>query len=405
MKPGTCSKAPLAHGKPDPALLLPPLSELVPSGKLHDGTIMDHGDPEVSNLMQQAGILLAEHSPRLKSTGKAAGEQIGKLASTVMRHSDNVLSDLKTQLADPTKRAGFWARYRKTLLASGAGIIIVCGLGWEVACHEASQIADAKIQGFLQKAGLTSLVKYSSVSASPFGSLTLSDVSVGAFRQGGAPLKISSLSVSGLSSSLNVPKSLSIEAEGIECPVNSLSEYTLGELHGGPFKALGYSALKGDISVSYSLSGQNLKVISSADFSQVGGWNASFALTNVPSQALNNLAQGGAGQGIMLMMQLAGTMSNIQLQSAALTLDNTGLTKRLKAIPDTALPQNVGNIPADVPPFVKWGIEGGRLQIVTQLQQPLPVMQNTYFGGVILNPAFANLNNFIRATQASVSVN
>ena len=96
MKPGTCSKAPLAHGKPDPALLLPPLSELVPSGKLHDGTIMDHGDPEVSNLMQQAGILLAEHSPRLKSTGKAAGEQIGKLASTVMRHSDNVLSDLKT---------------------------------------------------------------------------------------------------------------------------------------------------------------------------------------------------------------------------------------------------------------------------------------------------------------------
>lgn len=242
MQSGTYNTAPLAQGKPDPNLLLPPLSTLTPSGiggghtastATSTGTpFSPQTDASVAHIMEQAGTLWAEHGPRLKDSSKAAAEQFGKLANTVLHHGEDALSDVKASMADPAKRAGLWGRYRKLILAGGAGVVLFIGLGWAVIDYEASKIADDKIQTALRQAGLSSYIKYNSVSASPFGSVTLHDVRVFLSRTTTPSLKIASLSVNGLSSTTTLPPALSIDAQGIDCPLNNVSTFTGGAING-----------------------------------------------------------------------------------------------------------------------------------------------------------------------------
>lgn len=416
MQSGTYNTAPLAQGKPDPNLLLPPLSTLTPSGigggptastATSTGTpFSPQTDASIAHIMEQAGTLWAEHGPRLKDSSKAAAEQFGKLANTVLHHGEDALSDVKASMADPAKRAGLWGRYRKLILAGGAGVALFIGLGWAIIGYEASKIADDKIQTALRQAGLSSYIKYNSVSASPFGSVTLHDVRVFLSRTTTPSLKIASLSVNGLSSTTTLPPALSIDAQGIDCPLNNVSTFTGGAINGLALQSLGYTSVVGDVALSYKTSGDRISVKSSSDFTQMGGWNMAFTLNHVPPQALASLAALATGfteQNIMMLLQTGSQLNAVELQKASLTLDNAGLVKRAKAVPDTAFPQVNTVAPKDAPPLSRWEQQGGTLSITAQ--QPIPLMHTGFAGYPALSPALFDLNSFIAATDARVTAN
>ncbi|MGO2957774.1 MAG: hypothetical protein ACTIDN_01885 [Acetobacter sp.] len=411
MQSGTYSTAPLAQGKPDPNLLLPPLSALAPPGKLAEASSAQAFAPmdtsSVDDVLKRAEALWGEHAPRIKSSTKATADQLGKFASTVVHQGEDTLQGLRTTMADPEKRSGLWARYRTVFIGGGVGLIVLAGVGWGVVRHEASTIADKKVQDFLTQSGLSPYVKYESVSATPFGSVTLHNVQVQFARAGSPPLKIGALSASGLSSSSTLPNSLDLTASDIDCPLNDVGTYTGGTFRGEGLRTLGYTHVTGNASLSYTLSGQTLRFASQSDFDKIGGWTVNFDLGGVPVEqlkALSGMVQNNPEQSFLMLMQLASQSNSAVLNSASLKLDNSGLVERAQAVPNTQFPQTE-TVPDAASPLEKWTIQGGKLTVTAQPQQPLPVMTQGFLGQPTLNPAFNTLRQFIAATHADVTAN
>ena len=308
-------------------------------------------------------------------------------------------------MADPAKRSGLWARYRTLIVASGAGVVILAGIGWVAGCHEASRIANQKLHDFLEQAELAPYVKYGSVSASPFGNVTIYDVNIRLSDNDTQPIKVASIAIGGLSSSQTLPSALSLSASHIECSTEQAGALTAAGLSDTRLRGLGYSTITGDLALSYNLSDRKLAVKSSADFVQLGGWNVSFDLADVPSTFLNGMTsvvQGG-GFNLVSLMQMAQQFASIKLQSANIQFDDKGIAQRLQAIPDSPFPQN-RTLPDNATPFTRWGEQGGTLKIVTQLEEPLPIMQARFPYSSLFNPAFSSLDSFIARTHATVTV-
>lgn len=413
MQSGKHGTAFLARGKPDPKLLLPPLSVLAPSGPLAEaGEQLSCATSEIrtdthteQNVQQMASTLWAEHAPRIKASGSAAAEQVGKFADRVLHQGADTLHEAGAIMADPAKRSGLWARYRTLIMASGAGVAILAGLGWVAGCHEASRIANQKLHDVLDQAGLAPYVQYASVSASPFGNITVYDVKIRVSENDVHPVTIASVSVSGLSSSQTVPNALSLSARHVECPIGTANTLTAGDLSETKLSALGYSSITGDIALSYRLADRTLAFESNADFVQMGGWNVSFNLVDVPGTvfgSVSSLMQAGGFNPIVLM-QMAQQFSTIKLQNADMQFDNRGFVQRLHAIPDTPFPQDQ-TLPGNATPFAQWNNQGGKLRIITQLEEPLPIMQSRFPYSSLFNPAFSNLDSFITRTHATVKV-
>ncbi|WP_338332314.1 hypothetical protein [Acetobacter sp. LMG 32666] len=413
MQSGKHGTAPLARGKPDPKLLLPPLSTLAPPGKLAQA---DGGLPLVTlgmgvatnaeqSVQQMASTLWAEHGPRIKASGAVAAGQVSQFAGRVLHHGADTLHDATAAMADPTKRAGLWARYRTLIVASGAGVVVLAGIGWVAASHEASRMANQKLHDFLEQTELASYVRYGSVSASPFGNVTIYDVSIRLSDNDTHPIRVGSLAIGGLSSSRTLPGALSLSASHIECSTEQANILTASGLSDTKLRGLGYSTVTGDIALSYSLSDRKLAVKSNASFVQIGGWNVSVDLADVPNTFLSGMTsvvQGG-GFNLVSLMQMAQQFASIKLQSADIQFDNKGIIERAQAIPDSPFPQNRTQ-PDNATPFARWGTQGGTLKIVTQLEEPLPIMQARFPYSSLFNPAFSSLDSFIANTHATVTV-
>lgn len=317
----------------------------------------------------------------------------------------------------------------KTLLAAAGVILVLIGGGWAFARHEATSIAKDRVDGYIIRYNLRGKVTYEDLSASPFGSATLSDVRV--ILSPGNSIAIASLDVSNIDMKADELRAITISAHGAQVPLLAIAreENSNGKLPRNLI-GMGYTILSGDIgaSIRYDEQRGTLALESTGNIKDAGSWKARLSFANIEPGAMSALYSltsalkqenglailAAAGQGIQNLNSLA-------IEDAEVILDNSGIHERDRQVTDLDLPPDltdsiVGDPAGGEMELVKAGMtpseahanrealmtfisKGGTLKMATNLSEPLPLFRN----GNLLTPSFTDPLEFLAATRTHVS--
>jgi len=315
-------------------------------------------------------------------------------------------------------------------IAIAAGLVVVTvGGGWLFAKHQANVIAKDQIDGFIIRHNLGGTVAYRELSASPFGSATLSDVSVR--LSPATAITVGSLSVSDLTMKNNQVRGFTVTAEQAQVPLLALArehrDNSFAEALG-----LGYTVLGGNITLSAHYDDEkNLIAIESAGaVDDAGSWEAKIKLGGVSPYAIDSLAaiastppqQINALQALGAAAPALQTLVGTTVAKVELAVNVDGYRRRDAQVTNHDLPPEgpstvptgmtandeyklvqAGMAPSEAraarEAVQSWLTKGGTLRIATNLDQPLPIFRN----GSIMTPSFDSFDGFMAATKSRVS--
>lgn len=318
------------------------------------------------------------------------------------------------------------AQKNKALIAAGVTLIILGG-GWMAAKHQATAIAKDRIDGFLIRNNLTSQISYQELSASPFGSATLSGVKLASFSADG--VSIGSLEISDVEMKGDQLRAIRIAAEKVDIPLLAMArqqrnaDKMVREAIG-----LGYTSLTGFVSVSlrYDEPKAAIALETSGDIRDLGAWKVKLRLANLDATTINtlyglsnNAAQLGGLALLGVMGQAGEALTRLSLAEADIAIDNSGFFKRANEVTDRDMPPDgssevasvfdekelirAGMAPSEASAarnaVDNWLRKGGSLKVVSSLSQPLPLFR----GGNIFAPSFDSLPGFLVVTKSRIS--
>lgn len=318
------------------------------------------------------------------------------------------------------------AQTNKPLIAAGVALIILGG-GWMYAKHQATVIAKDRIDGFLIRNNLTAQVSYQDLSASPFGSATLSGVKLAS--PSGSAVSIGSLEISDVEMKGDQLRAVRISAEKAEVPLLAMArqqrnpDKVLREAIG-----LGYTSLTGSVDALLRYDEQKAAIDfeTSGEIRDLGTWTAKLRVANLDAATINtlyalsnNAAQLGGLALLSVMGQAGEALTRLSLAEADVAIDNSGLFKRANEITDHDMPSEgaaevssafderelvrAGIAPSEAAitrnTVENWLRKGGSLRVASNLGQPLPLFR----GGNIFAPSFDSLPGFLVATKSRIS--
>ena len=339
------------------------------------------------------------------------------------------MSELNTASTGLDKVKHTLVENKKASLIVGACAIAVLGGGWAYASHKATAIARDLIDGFLIRHHLADTVSYGGLSASPFGSVSLSDVKIK--PDPNVVVTIKSVDVSDVDVANDIPRAFNITIDDANIPLLAIARGTRDR---GYAKAIGYGFgelhTSGKVAFHYSTDTRRMTFKSSIDVRDAGSWDMSLALDDVSpglfqaTSALSNAAANNNSLAALFEGSLTGlqvSLSQISLAEASMSIDTSKISKRLKEIPDTDIPTDDdaalhGAFKVDETKLVEQGMapsaahalgsklqsfanQGGRLKIASNLDRPVPLFRD----GNLFMPAFSNLVEFLTVTKSTFS--
>lgn len=317
----------------------------------------------------------------------------------------------------------------KLLATAAAILLLIGGGGWAFARHKATAIARDQVDAYIIRYNLGSKVTYEDLSASPFGSATLSGVRL--MLSPTAIITIASLDVSDIEIKSGQIHAISISAHGTQLPLLAIARS--GDNNSNMTRNLvgmGYAIMNGDIgaSVRYDDQRGTLTFESTGNVQDAGAWKARLSLAKVDPRAMNTLyslpdAINEKNGLVALMVAREGIqgLNSLAIEEADISLDNSGIHERDQQVMDKDLPpdttdDDAGDAAKDEISMVKagmtpseahatrealgtWMSKGGTLKIATNLSQPLPLFRD----GNLLTPAFKDPIEFLAETGAHTS--
>lgn len=356
---------------------------------------LDHAGAEAKGLISRAAHLAAEKAPEIR------------------KKAENLANMARTTISDSQARKTFMESNRKKIVISAAAVAVLLGIGWTFVKHQATSAARDRIEAFLIRSKLYSNVAYRGVSASPFGSVTLSDVTIRDF-DGAVVAKIGSLEFSNMETKEDLLMGIKVTADSFEMPLLPLAR---GKWHTPMIVSaigMGYATLKGTLSLSgrFDDQRQTLSIETDDDIQDVGLLDAKIQLDNINSLMLRDAAteeekvrsQQDSAPASFLMsifINMQSLVVSATLEKANVTVNNTGYFKRSHEITDSDMPSHTtpsartGNMQAPTPleiAFVRgglstseakasvaalenWDANGGVLNVTTNITQPIPLVQ------------------------------
>jgi hypothetical protein len=336
-----------------------------------------------------------------------AKAKIGEIVDETLK---NVKDSANAVIEDPKKLQSTFANNRKTISASLGAVIIVAGGAWLFAVQQATVIAKDMVDGFIDQYNLRDKVSYDNVSASPFGSVTVTGVK--AHISPSTSIKVADLNISISDNN----QSMTLSAESFELPLSALARDqdmppVIYELIG-----MGYTTLISDLTtaVRFDDGKKTLVLETSADIRDVGDSELQITLGNVNLtglHSLNSLSQmTGQGNssieesmllGLVSSGKIASDLAELTLSEAKLTVNNSAYHKRSKEVTGLDMPRDdtdqgtrsempgsenalvrAGMTPSDAKAahaaMSSWLRDGGSLQITTSLDRPLPLLRSGF---------------------------
>ena len=320
-------------------------------------------------------------------------------------------------------------KQKKIAAAASAAFILLVGGGWQFAKHQATNIAQDNIDGFIIRHDLRGKIAYDDLSASPFGSVTLSGVKLKLSPTNS--VSIAALDISNVEMKYDQLRSVTLAARGTEIPLLAIAREQRGVDAGlRTMIGMGYTTLKGDLglSVRYEDMKGILSVETSGNFTDFGAWAAKISLGGIDPNSVStlyNMANVPAETNPFAILAAAGQglqgLASVSLAQAEVSIDSSGFYKRDSEVigydlpPEGAAAQGPESI-VDEMELVKagmapseasttraavdsWVRKGGSLKIKTNLAQPLALFRNANF----LMPAFSSPAGYLAATKSSIS--
>jgi len=314
---------------------------------------------------------------------------------------------------------------RKHAAIGIAAVILLAGIGWFAAGHYATRTARDEIDGFLIRNNLKSVISYGDISATPLGKATITDVSV---KVGNIPIKCDTVTLSGVDTNHDTPRSANVTLSGINVPVLDLAR--TGVQPAIPLAKLGYQSMRGRLNLSYDLSNKGkLTVKTHGEDSQAGSWDMTLNLSGIEPDALATLAAipmvlTGQSNEMNLWRRLETTAMNAKLADLELSLNDSGIHDRMQKLPDESIPASgnsskanqgmalnetslvkAGMAPSGAREIVTkisgWTEKGGDISLSTGLDRPIALMRPDGMRGGT-QPAFDSLESFLVATKAKI---
>ena len=324
------------------------------------------------------------------------------------------------------------ATKQQKIVAAVAGALIVVVGGWAYAKHAAGNVARDQIEGFIVRQDLGREVRYGGIAASPFGSVTMSDLQIQIGPN--STVKIAALDISGLDIRDSRVYAVRLVAHDAEYPLLDAARDRvlpaspeLNEMIG-----LGFSRLTGEVSVDirYDDKQESLSFDTGGDIKDAGGWKARIVLNGIDPNlvtTLYSLPELQAKAGGLGLLAAAATGFNaaakVTLSGAEITLDNSGISKRGRRIASDSYPSDAksgtgrgsnltemalvraGMAPSkaksSVTSYQSWLRDGGKLAVKASLDRPLPLFRIGPFG--IPTPVYDDSAAWLAAAKAEIT--
>lgn len=317
---------------------------------------------------------------------------------------------------------------RKKLMIGAFALVILAGIGWVFAKHQANAIAKDMIDGFLIRHDLRATVSYEGVSGSPFGSAILSDVRV--TLSSSAVAKIGTLTITDVDMDGNMIFGFRLIAQAVDVPLLALARdkrrnETLHHAVG-----LGYTTLRGNIDVGFHFDNETgvLSVDTSGDAADAGNWNLALKLGGLDARfvrSVYDIAKSTGGKALQRLLRAADTwtkkIKKLTFVEASLSLENSDYFQRNNDIPVADIPLDDGAVapravtvsdielvrggmnPSEAREAVEaldeWQKEGGLLQIESRSTRSIPLFEE----GNLFSPTFDSFEKFLAMTRSRVT--
>lgn len=315
-------------------------------------------------------------------------------------------------------------------IAAACAAVVLLGGGWMYAKHQATAAARDQIDGFLVRRNLSGQVSYTDVSASPFGTATISGVEIKSGPR--APIKIASLDVSDLNLRGDKVYGIHLAVNQADFPVLDMARddgklnSTTAEMLGLGYKRLVVNAL---INFDYDDKKEALEVEMGGDLKDAGKWKAKVRLSGLDPMLVNTLynlpeaqANGGALGLFATAMQGMGSLTRVAIAEVTLMIDNKEYHDRQREITSADYPTEntastistdvgeaalvrAGMIPSQaknsVAAFQSWLRDGGVIHLATSIDRPLPLLKPS--NGLMPALAFDSPASFLAAAKMQIT--
>jgi hypothetical protein len=429
------------------ALLLPPGSMLLPpsgilpapTGGSTQGSDAPPTDEQPAAPSDRAAAEAGAMASRAGAEAKLVVERMAGIAAdkipAIKQRAGELATSASAALADCNRRNAFITSHKQALVVGAAALLVLSGIGYFVARQQATAVARNRIDQFLNTTGLASILTYTDISASPFGTATLTGVTVKG-PDWGVVGKVDTMEISGIKMNGDVLSAANLSAKSFEFPVVDLARRYREVPMVAEAMGLGYSTLKGTIALSvvFDDAKKTLFLSMKGDVRDMGTIDASVKFGGTSSSLVEPLfamAQSGqqtdpqefATRGIAALQSVAQTT----LVEADVAVDNAGWFQREREITDSNMPgdgsappslsangrksavaelERAGMAPSNAEAAIeadwKWSTAGGPLRMTTHIDQPIPLLRSSGFLG---GPTFAfdSLPKFLAVTKAKVS--
>lgn len=384
-----------------------------------------------SKVGAQAAILSNDARAKAEALAGKAATMLADNAPKVRKRAMELATIAEAAMNDRALRASLIARYRTPVAIAAVGCVMLLAGGYVVAQHHASAVAKDRIATFLSSIGLSSSVTYEGISASPFGTATLSKVTLKVPGQG-TVARIGSLDISGIDTKGDMLLGVKLAARSIDVPVLQIARNNRGATFAAELLGYGYTSLKGNIAIAvrFDDTDRTLGLTISGNSADLGSLSGSVKLGSVNPSLVSILMAAAAmsQQANPMALMLEGQAVEQKAIGATLVngyfdLNMRGFIDRSRALPKTAIPRDGGAagsserfgaeallVQAGLDQEKAKAIEtagdrflaGDSLQFRTNIDQPLALFHNS---GLFGSPAFAfnSSAEFVVATKAEVS--
>ncbi len=364
----------------------------------------------VQALGQRAFEAAAARAPELRRQAvTAAGIASVHAGRTARQAAGRTGSAAKAAQAAWSAGAEIPGRRRLWLLGVGGALAVLAALLWVAAQQHATAVARQRVAQILNSTGLRGVVLYRALSASPFGAVTLHDVTL---RLEPLLVPISTVTLDGI---VDAPDGLTagtITLRGAVVPVVAIARSGMLASWPAGLLGLGVTTARLDASARFTTddTAQSLTADASVSDHDVGSAHATIHLGGVDTQRLGGMirlvrtlqaseASGFGSDPGNSLRQLQALLTDLSWQGGALTLNDAPLRARAHAVTarsvpgdqagDTDLIGPVARLPADA--FVavlpsdeaqaaqarvqSWLDDGGRLVIRSDPPTPIGVFR------------------------------
>lgn len=339
--------------------------------------------------------VVAHHGPKMKQKVHDFSASTAVYAKNKTKDFIDAAQHEKEKMTDPDYARKQKRRVLKLSAIGFGSVFVLLAVVWFIAEKQATSKAQTYIANYIAQNNLGSYVSYQSVSASPFGDVTVNGITL--LVGNGIDIKINSANISDITRVNGQVVGGALALNGFNIPLLDLFRrigsfgvygYTPEINQFGGLLALGYTTLTGNAKLSIEpLSGGEYQIKSSGKLHDLGGWSTNIVLGNAQNY-VDSLLQ---GENFSAASMLPG--QGLTLVKASLTLNNGPLLRRARTLTDQASPWDkqssmgynlyIGQMVQDGlsrdqalainTTINDWFENGDELTIKTNIDQPLPL--------------------------------